>query len=118
MKQRLLLTAFVLLTAVTGRADVKINESTFPDANFRNWVLSQEYGKDALLTDDEIADVHEIDVCQKKIQSLKGIEHFTALTDLECDDNQLTSIDLSKNTALTRLTIYQTRLRAKRWKRS
>ena len=34
------------------------------------------------------------------IRSLKGIEYFTALTELWCFDNQFTSLDVSKNTAL------------------
>ena len=34
------------------------------------------------------------------ITSLKGIEHFPALISLNCSDNQLTALDLSKNTAL------------------
>jgi hypothetical protein len=34
---------------------ITINETNFPDENFRNWILSQEYGKDGVLTDDEIA---------------------------------------------------------------
>ena len=36
-----------------------------------------------------------------KIADLTGIEDFTALTSLECNNNQLTSLNVSKNTALT-----------------
>jgi Leucine-rich repeat (LRR) protein len=38
-----------------------------------------------------------------EIASLEGIEYFTGLTYLNCLYNQLTSLDLSKNTALTTL---------------
>jgi Leucine-rich repeat (LRR) protein len=39
----------------------------------------------------------------KGITDLKGIEDFTALTDLFCYDNQLTELDLSNNTNLFEL---------------
>ena len=78
-----------------------INATNFPDKNFRNWLLSQEYGKDKLLTEQEIESVTEMELYYKNIQSLKGIEYFTALTSLGCDGNQLTELDLSKNNKLT-----------------
>jgi hypothetical protein len=64
-----------------------------------------------VLTDTEIADVHKIEVSLKKIQSLKGIEYFTALTDLDCSNNRLTSLDVSKFTALNHLLIYQNQIK-------
>ena len=103
MKHRLLLTAFVLLAAVAGRADELINEENFPDANFRNWLLSQEYGKDGVLTHDEVLDITEINVIDKGIEKLKGIEYFTALKFLYCSKNKLTALDVSENTALVEL---------------
>jgi len=68
-------------------------------------LLSDEYGygKDGVLTDSEIAYIQVVNVRNKNIQSLKGIEFFTALKRLQCDFNQLTSLDLSKNTALREL---------------
>ena len=82
-------------------AGIPINSTTFPDENFRNWVLAQDYGQDGVLTEAEIAGVTEINVYGKNIASLKGIEYFTALTGLYCGSNQLTSLDVSQNTALT-----------------
>ena len=93
-----------------------INATNFPDEIFRNWLLAQEYGKDGFLTDEEIAGVKEIDVngfvTGGTIASLKGIEHFTALTTLNCYFNQITALDLSKNTALTTLLIGSNPLKA------
>jgi hypothetical protein len=85
---------------VTG---ITINETNFPDENFRNWILSQEYGQDGILTDEEIASITGISIPGMDIQNLQGIEFFTALTMLECNSNQLTTLDLSKNIALIRL---------------
>lgn len=84
-----------------GVLTVSIDETNFPDANFRKWILAQDYGKDGYLTDEEIAEVTKIKVYMKSIADLKGIEYFTALTYLNCLSNNLTSLDLSKNTALT-----------------
>ena len=97
-------------------ADVKINETTFPDEDFRNWVLSQEYGKDGILTEEEIAGVTFMNlfpqniIAEGHIKSLKGIEFFTAVTKLVCSRNELTELDLSKNTALTWLECDQNHL--------
>jgi hypothetical protein len=82
---------------------IPIDETTFPDENFRNWVLAQDYGQDGALTDEEIASVTSMDVSGQGIKDLTGIEFFTELTDLNCSDNELTSLDVSQNTALTTL---------------
>ena len=74
---------------------IAINEENFPDENFRNWVLNQEYGKDGVLTDEEITGVTVIDVNGKDIANLQGIEKFTSLTSLYCSSNELTTLDLS-----------------------
>jgi Leucine-rich repeat (LRR) protein len=80
---------------------VAINETNFPDFNFReNWVLKQAFAADNYLTDQEAASVTAIDVSSKGIADLTGIEYFTALISLNCSDNLLTALDLSKNTAL------------------
>lgn len=84
------------------RSGITIDETTFPDETFRNWILKQSYGKDGVLTEQEIAGVKEIDVAYHDIKSLKGIEFFTALERLWCGNLQ-DGLDLSKNTALTDL---------------
>ena len=83
---------------IDGKTD--INEQNFPDENFRNWVLSQEYGADGVLTNEELENVTSLNVSSLKIHSLKGIEYFTALKVLNCRSNKLTTLDLSKNTTL------------------
>ena len=93
----------VLMSVVGTKAfadDIPVNSTTFPDENFRNWVLEQDYGQDGMLTEAEIVGVNEIAVSDRNIASLKGIEYFTALTELYCFSNQLTALDVSKNTAL------------------
>ena len=113
--KHLLFSALMLLSAGTAWADVEINETNFPDASFRNYLLSQDYGSDGKLTDEEIAGVTSINVSGTyfspgTISSLKGIEFFTALEDLRCSDNQLNSLDVSGCTALTKLFCYNNQL--------
>ena len=81
-----------------------IDETNFPDANFRNYVLASfDSNGDEKLDDEEIANVKYINAPSKTISSLKGIEYFTELLELDCDNNQLTSLDVSKNTKLVKL---------------
>ena len=89
---------------------VAINATNFPDEKFRNYLLAQSYGKDAVLTEDEMLTITELDVSKKGISKLIGIEHFTALKYLYCYDNSLTSLDVSKNTTLIVLLCSDNRL--------
>ena len=81
-----------------------IDETNFPDANFRSYVLAKfDSNGDEKLDDEEIANVKYIFAPSKTISSLKGIEYFTELLELDCGNNQLTSLDVSKNTKLVKL---------------
>ena len=82
---------------------ITINETNFPDANFRNYLFQQNYGSDGMITEEEIAEITWIDVNERNISSLKGIEYFTGLQILFCESNLLSSLDVSNNTALTTL---------------
>ena len=84
-------------------AGVAIDNTNFPDANFRTVVENFDTNKDSSLSDTEIAAVEAIDCFEKGISDLTGISHFTALKKLNCSKNQLTKLDVSKNTALTYL---------------
>ena len=107
---RKLLTALLVLCAALcllpalalaeGAADVAIDPTNFPDANFRTYVSTFDTDNDDRLTPAELAAVENMALYNKSIGDLTGIEHFTALTELDCRRNQLTSLDLSKNTAL------------------
>lgn len=83
---------------------IEINAANFPDEIFRQYI-SENFDKDSddLLSNQEISQITDIDVSGIGIQSLKGIEFFNVLRFLFCNENQLTSLDVSKNTALTDL---------------
>lgn len=98
----------IIAFANTQQANgVEVNSTNFTDENFRNWILNPKnlngFGSDGILTDDEIQNITEIDVKEQNISSLKGIEFFTSLERLTCTRNNLTSLDVSANTALTAL---------------
>lgn len=98
----------IIAFANTQQANgVEVNSTNFTDENFRNWILNPKnlngFGSDGILTDDEIQNITEIDVKEQNISSLKGIEFFTSLERLTCTRNNLTSLDVSSNTALTAL---------------
>ncbi len=105
------------LDAIYGNPDyddftavIPIDAIHFPDAKFRNWLLSQEYGQDGELTPTEIAGVGSMDVSNQQIADLTGIEYFTSLKDLNCRDNQLQVLDVSQNTNLTHFDCANNRL--------
>ena len=76
-----------------------------PDDKFEQALIDLGYDTtldDSVLTAN-ISDVTSLDVMDKEISDLTGIEAFTVLIVLECDNNQLTSLDMSKNIALKEL---------------
>ena len=92
---------------------LKINAENFPDAVFRNYIAAN-FDKDGsgTLSDSEIAAVTSINVSEMGISDLTGVGYFTGLKNLNCSINNIASIDLSKNTALTALRCFGNRLTA------
>ena len=78
---------------------IAIDETIFPDAVFRQYVLDNIDTTDPkkVLTEDEIAAVEGLDLYGETIQNLKGIEFFTELKSLVCSRTVITELDLSKN---------------------
>ena len=93
---------FILLIAFSF---VFAQKTYVPDDKFEQALIDLGYDTtldDSVLTAN-ISDVTSLDVMDKEISDLTGIEAFTALIVLECDNNQLTSLDMSKNIALKEL---------------
>ena len=91
--------------------DIYIDEETFPDPYFCEYLKKQPYGENSIITKEEIETITSINVDgDGRISSLKGIELFTALEKLSCYENQLTSLDVSQNTALTLLNCWGNQL--------
>ena len=80
---------------------IALTESNFPDASFRSYISSTTGVEEGgYLSDETLKSVLSIDVHSMGITSLQGIEYFSELGRLDCRDNQLTSLDVSKNTKL------------------
>ena len=103
----------LLPTAAFAAGSVDINETNFPDAKFRSFVKENlDKNKDDILDAGEIAAVKKIEANKMGIKSLEGVGFFTALETLKCWDNELTGLDLSKNTKLTSLSCSENELTA------
>lgn len=84
-----------------------VDESNFPDAVFRSWILDPANlggaGSDGYLTAEELAEIREITLrgeAGAQIADLTGIGLFSLLQKLSVPYNALVSLDLRANTQL------------------
>lgn len=95
-----------------GSEFVEINSTNFPDQVFLQYVkdnidTADTTGqKDGKLSQAERDAVTEINIDNKNCTDLTGIAYFANLTELDCSDNQLTTLDVSKNAKLRILRCY------------
>ena len=83
---------------------IPIDPAHFPDDNFIAYVeLGCDKDHDGTLSQDELNRVTELYVDHANIKDLTGIELFPNLDKLDCKYNNLTRLDVSKNTKLTKL---------------
>lgn len=101
----------------TGMGDLeipvsmKVNADGSVDKTFEDFCLENyDTDKDGILSDEEVAGVTEIDCSNQGLISLSGIERFTNLWTLQCENNRLTNIDVSKNTELRTLWCHNNQL--------
>ena len=93
--------------------EIPINEENFPDEIFRG-TITEKFDKntDGKLDKAEASEVTRIDVSNKVVTDLTGLKYFSELQELFCSNNQLTGLDVSKNTKLTNLYCDQNKLTA------
>ena len=80
------------------------------DDVFKEYCRRFDKNKDSKLSLEEVHAVTTMDVPNKGVESLKGIEYFTSLTELICFNNNLSTLDLSKNRNLTYLWCHDNKL--------
>ncbi|MBP3426510.1 MAG: hypothetical protein J6K81_07340 [Rikenellaceae bacterium] len=104
----------------TATLNVSVREKDavdFADVAFRNYLAANFAGEDGVLSSDEIAAIKVVDLRGKEmapnfryegmgVTSLAGIEQLTGLTELYISNNKVGSVDLSKNTKLTKVHAY------------
>lgn len=98
--KKLLLIPLLLSIFVTDAQNTAI-----PDSNFEQALISLflDTVADGQVLTSNINTITFLNVSNKNITDLTGIQDFVMLDSLECSTNQLTSLNLSQNTALTRL---------------
>ncbi len=81
-----------------------------PDSKFKSLLLSNSNintnGDDEISIEEAQAFDGKIDVKYEDISDLTGIEAFTSITELYCGFNNLTSLDVTKNTELRILSFF------------
>ena len=82
---------------------LKIDSKNFPDGNLRKVVKSYDSNRDGKLSSTEINNIIYLSVVSQKVSNLKGIEKLTNLQSLYCSNNNIKSLDVSKNTKLRHL---------------
>ncbi|MDR6760799.1 Leucine-rich repeat (LRR) protein [Flavobacterium sp. 2755] len=77
-----------------------------PDSNFEDILIKNEIdtdGKNGKVLTKSIASITFLHIFSSSISDLTGIQDFKNLESLNCEDNNLTSLDVSKNLLLTSL---------------
>ena len=96
----------ILLDWVGEETDVAINKNYFPDANFYDYVSKLDGRidgrRDGALDKKESA-LTEVNISNLTIKDLEGIKYFTELEKLDCTQNRLWELNLSRNIKLKQL---------------
>ena len=79
--------------------------TSIPDVNFEQALIDQGLDDviDGSVLTSNINSITSLGVGSKNISDLTGIEDFTALVSLHCDDNNLSTLDLTGNINLTQV---------------
>ena len=89
------------------------SQTFVPDDNFEQALI--DLGLDTaplnnFVPTENIIGITSLNIREKNILDLTGIEDFTALSILDCSTNKLNAIDVSKNTNLTELYVFDNEL--------
>lgn len=87
-------------------ATVAIDSKNFPDRMFWAFAKSFDEDQDDVLSQAELMKIKRLDMINRGIESLQGIQFFKDLEYLNCEFNKITEIDLSGFTKLEYLKCY------------
>ena len=101
---------FLIIPRLPKTGEIAIDSTNFPDDVFRQYVSDNcDDDNDDVLSVDEISKATSIVIINNSnVKSLEGIEHFTALTRLDCHNTGIDSLDVSNNTDLQELYCHNT----------
>ena len=98
---------FPLVFVFLFLSNIYSQTTAIPDTNFEQALIDLGIDSDATINGSvltaDISGVNSLNVSTKNISDLTGIEDFAGLTSLDCRENQLVNLDISKNIALTDL---------------
>ena len=101
------LISFFIFLLLVFSTSIIAQTITIPDNRFEQRLIDLEIDSDqeinGLVALDDIKGITKLDVSNKKIYDLTGVEHFTSLIDLNCSKNNLARIDISKLIYLKKL---------------
>jgi hypothetical protein len=108
---------FILFFAFFGSACVAMAQNVhIPDANFKAYLLNNKEintnGDEEIQVSEAAAFMGEINCKKMDITDLIGIEAFVKLTKLNCSQNKIGALDVSKNVALTDLDCSENKISA------
>ncbi|MCH3961075.1 MAG: hypothetical protein LKF53_01315 [Solobacterium sp.] len=100
------------LAVDVSEESIKINESTFPDAVFREYIKTNaDTNSDGMLDAEERNAVLMITLKgDPELTNVKGIELFPLLQAVTLSNTSLSEIDLSSNTLLTNINLSSTKI--------
>ncbi|EGL15166.1 MULTISPECIES: hypothetical protein [unclassified Paenibacillus] len=75
----------------------------FMDERFKTYVLDHFSENPGRIQTGDVEGIVSLQLTNLQFSSLKGLEHFTSLEELDCSFNNLTELDISQNAHLKRL---------------
>jgi Leucine-rich repeat (LRR) protein len=104
----------LLTLSIIFFANLFAQNVSIPDANFKNYLVNNTLintnGDNEIQVSEATSFTQSVYCPSLGITDLTGIEAFTNITELYCGFNQLTSLDVSQNTALVYLYCYSNQL--------
>ena len=98
---------YFFLSTIVSLCVIKAQNVNIPDTNFKTYLLSNsdinKNGDNEIQVSEANTFNGKIDCSGKDIYTLEGIEAFINLKEINCDFNNLSSLDLSKNSSLIAL---------------
>ena len=90
------------------------NAIHIPDANFEQYLIDENIDSDGIINQQvlktDIENITQLNINDKSIADLKGIEGFINLTNLNARNNSISQIDISQNTNLEELFVSKNQL--------
>lgn len=98
-------TRFYGKDSYTGYTSTSCHQTSIPDSIFEQTLIDMGYDTiiDGKVITEVVSKIIYLDIPNRGIKDLTGIQVFTSMTDLYCANNQLTNLDVSGLTSLMTL---------------